>query len=594
MLNRQSIRLRRLARRVLATGSEPERAARGLAAGCFAAAFPLPGLQIPFSVFLAWLIGGNKGIAVMPQFLSNAGTMLPLAWLQYWIGSKLWPGTPADPTVALTGLKSAVETWSWKSPLTSLDDLFGSLLGLGADVIGPLLLGVVVTAIALSMLAYPTGLIAFTWYQHRRTTTRERKGIGPRPVMPLMLPSHSDDHLTIEQAAARYAIRRVPLVKADGVRLLVDGAQAFPEMLGCIAAARTSIDLETYILCADYTGKRFGAALMAAARRGVAVRLLYDGFGGIGLPQDYIDALLSAGVKVRVYRPLSTIWKRGFRPLNRRDHRKILVIDRSVGFAGGLNIADDYASKEDFGTGWRDTHLRIDGSVPVQELAKLFNDTWVRADEYTLPAGTEAPAPAPESELPPPAACTTQYTSRDVTVQILSNKEFFQRVRLRRAYLHAIRNARHYILIENAYFIPDRGIRRALYRAVRRGVVVGVIIAKESDVRIAAMASRALYAELLTNGVRIFEYPTSMVHSKCAAIDDIWSMVSSYNLDHRSLLHNLEAGVLLLNRPVAHALRDQLMIDITRSREVLLEQHQSRSWREALLEGLAYQLRYWL
>jgi cardiolipin synthase A/B len=85
-----------------------------------------------------------------------------------------------------------------------------------------------------------------------------------------------------------------------------------------------------------------------------------------------------------------------------------------------------------------------------------------------------------------------------------------------------------------------------------------------------------------------------MVHSKCAAIDDIWSMVSSYNLDHRSLLHNLEAGVLMLDRPVAHALRDQLMIDITVSREVLFDQHQSRSWKAALMESLAYQMRYWL
>jgi len=329
----------------------------------------------------------------------------------------------------------------------------------------------------------------------------------------------------------------------------------------------------------------------------VAVRVLYDGFGSMGLPRSYVDTLLAGGVKVRVFRPFSNIWKRGLGHFNRRDHRKIMVMDQSIGFTGGLNVADDYASKKDRGQGWRDTHLRLEGRVPVQELAKLFNSTWAGAEEFFLPHEqpvVEAAAATADGELPPPAACSTEYTSRDVQVQILSNKEFFQRVRLRRAYLQAIRNARHYILIENAYFIPDRGIRRALYRAARRGVVVGVIIAKESDVKAAAMASRALYAELLFNGVRLFEYPTSMVHSKCAAIDDIWSLVSSYNLDHRSLLHSLEAGVLLLDQRVALALREQLMIDITKSREVLFDEHQRRPWNVALAESLAYQARYWL
>jgi len=167
-------------------------------------------------------------------------------------------------------------------------------------------------------------------------------------------------------------------------------------------------------------------------------------------------------------------------------------------------------------------------------------------------------------------------------------------VRLRRAYIHAIKNARRYILIENAYFIPDRGIRRALRNAVRRGVVVGVVVAMYSDVKIAAMASRALYGELLSNGVRLFEYPKTMLHAKTAVIDDEWSMVSSYNLDHRSLLHNLEAGVLLLDAAFARALRNQVLIDISHCREVTLQFHKARPWNEALLESAAYQARYWL
>ena len=139
-----------------------------------------------------------------------------------------------------------------------------------------------------------------------------------------------------------------------------------------------------------------------------------------------------------------------------------------------------------------------------------------------------------------------------------------------------------------------RGIRRALYQAVKRGVTVVVVIAQTSDVRVAKMASKALYNELLAGGVRIFEYPLSMIHSKIAVIDDVWSMVGSYNLDHRSLLLNLEVGVLLIDKPFTAAMREQILKDIANSEEVTKESHAARSWNEALFESLAYQARYWL
>ena len=207
---------------------------------------------------------------------------------------------------------------------------------------------------------------------------------------------------------------------------------------------------------------------------------------------------------------------------------------------------------------------------------------------------TEAQKPAEATDAPENFPPPLPPTCNDALVQVLGNKEFLQRMRLRRAYLHAIRRARRYILIENAYFIPDRGIRRALYRAVKRGVVVSAGVAMYSDVKVVAMASRALYSELLSNGVRLFEYPHSMLHSKVAVIDDAWSIVSSYNLDHRSLRHNLEAGVLIVNRPFAVALREQILSDIRESREVTPEFHDARPWEQVLMETLAYQGRYWM
>lgn len=598
MIHRNTIRVRRFARKALSKSGTPEQAARGLAAGFFAAAFPLPGLQIPIALLVAWAVRGNKFIAVMPQFLSNAGTMLPLAYFQFWIGSKLWPGVAGDVRMALRGVEDAFERWSWSSFWSSLGDILAQLAGLGSDVIGPMCLGILITGVGMALIAYPLGLIAVTQYQHYRLRRRRERGLGMRPARPVLLPPPPATEMTEEEAVHRYTIHHVTVVRAQGVKLLLDGREAFPEMLACIAAAKKSIELETYILCADYTGKRFGTALISAARRGVAVRLMYDGVGGMGLPDSYVNTLTLNGVRVGVFRPLAKFWKNGFSIMNRRDHRKILVIDGTVGFTGGLNISDDYAAAEEFGGGWRDTHLRLDGDVPVGQLQNLFETSWSIADEFEPPDSDEEaeqfPALPPDAEQERAAECKTGYTSADVAVQILSNREFLQRVRMRRAYLQAIRHARQYILIENAYFIPDRGIRRALYQAVTRGVTVIVVIARTSDVRIAKLASKALYNELLAGGVRIFEYPLSMLHSKIAVIDDVWSMVGSYNLDHRSLLHNLEAGVLLIDKPFAEAIRGQILKDIANSEEVTKETHAERSWNEALFESLAYQARYWL
>jgi cardiolipin synthase len=402
----------------------------------------------------------------------------------------------------------------------------------------------------------------------------------------------------MEAAAMRYVHNPAAFVRARQVKLLLDGRQAYPEMLAAIANATRSVDMGTYILRADRTGHRFAAALIAAAQRGVTVRLVYDGVGGMDLPQQYVNELLQGGVAVAVYRPISSLWLRGFGAINRRDHRKILVVDGTTAFTGGMNIGDEQAAKEDGGEGWRDTHCRVDGKEPAQQFLALLERGWQRADKFPpcsqTPGVHAAAVPAEGASALAANSVQCAAVSSDVSVQVLGNKEFIQRLRVRQAYLHAIKNAKRYILIENAYFIPDRRIRRALRAAVKRGVAVGVVTPMYSDLRIVAMASRALYGELLASGVRLFEYPISMLHCKAAVIDDLWSVVSSYNLDHRSLLHNLEAGVLLVDREIAQALRKQIVIDIANCREVTLELQKARPWNEALAESLAYQARYWL
>jgi len=592
-------RLRRAFRRLLGTGDPPERVARGLAAGILAAAFPLPGLQVPLSLLFAWLVRGNKLAALAGQTVSNAFTALPLAYAQFRVGSVLWPGSATNAEQARCLLWSIRECWSWSAPLESLGNLGAAWLSLGGQVLGPLALGVFVTGAGATVLSYAASLTALTVFHAYRLRRKVERGLRPQAHGErFVLPESGVDETDDKASAMRYALYPDTYVQAQSVKLLVDGRQAFPEMLAAISNAEKSVDMETYILRSDRTGRHFADALAGAASRGVKVRLLYDGVGCLGLPQEYIDGLLSSGVRVAVFRPLRSLWLKGLGALNRRDHRKILVVDESIAFTGGLNIGDEYAAKEDGGEGWRDTHCRLESPEVARQLLALIEVAWPRADEFP------APAEAPETRIAvresggqaiaKAASGPCAAASTDVPVQVLNNRDLFKRIRVRQTYLRAIKRARRYILLENAYFIPDRRIRRALRNAVRRGVVVGVVVPMYSDLPIVALASRALYGELLASGVRLFEYPVSMLHCKAAVIDDVWVVVSSYNLDHRSLLHNLEAGVLLLDRTLAQAMREQIVTDIERCREVTFELHAARAWNRALTEALAYQLRYWL
>jgi len=600
---RLRLQTRRALREITGQQAPASRIARGVAAGFFATAFPLPGLQIPLSLFMAWLVRGHKAAAILPQFLSNAGTMLPFAILQFKLGTWLWPARAARVHEATGRLEAVVQAWSWRAPITSLQPLAAALADLSLDVAGPLAIGVLLTGLLMALVSYPLTVIwVSTWRARRRWRRLARRWpAAPRPVV---LPGADEPPPTCAEALARYAREPHRFQRAESARLLVDGREAYPEMLAAIEAARHTVDLETYILCADRTGHRFQQALLRAAARGVQVRLLYDYIGSLGLPNRFVTELLDGGVAVAVYHPL--VLTRPSWAINRRDHRKFLIVDGHITFTGGLNIGDDYAAPEEGGRGWRDTHLRLDGAEVADTALWLFEYAWNKAVPYRETA-TRArqfragmrrrwhrilhPVSTPTGDVPVAAGVCDPG---GVAVRIIGNREFHQRRVIRRAYFHAIRNARRYILIENAYFIPDRGLRRVLARAVQRGVFVGVVVGRYSDVALTAYASRNLYSLLLASGVRLFEWPRPVMHAKTAVVDDAWAVVGSYNMDHRSLLHQLEAVAVVCDPVFARRLRDQTMADIAQCQEVTLAAHESRPWTRMLLESAAYQLRYWL
>lgn len=396
----------------------------------------------------------------------------------------------------------------------------------------------------------------------------------------------------------RYGRRDMRFVSADSVRLLVDASEAYPEMLGAIEAAVDHVELETYILRDDATGRAFQQALIRAASRGVNVRLIYDWIGSIVLPGRFVHELTDAGVAVSVYHPL--VWRRPVWAVNKRDHRKMLVVDDAVSFTGGLNIGDEYQGLADGGQGWRDTHIRLDGPEVAVEMLTLFEYAWRRATPYG-----KALTPGERLKSGIRRRMETLSRRRDrparrpgkgggIPVSIVGNEGRHHRRRIHRAYLRAICDAQRYVLIENAYFIPSRPIRRALVKAARRGVFVGIVVGERSDVPITAYAMRWLYDPLLAGGVRLFEWPVSVMHAKTAVIDDAWLIVGSYNFDHRSLLHQLECVAVVADAALAAGLRDQTLEDLSHCREITREAHRARPWWRQALERLAYLLRHWL
>ena len=293
------------------------------------------------------------------------------------------------------------------------------------------------------------------------------------------------------------------LTARESVALLDGGAEAYPRMLAAIAAAARSVHLEVYSFASSGVGASFVQVLTDAARRGVAVRVLMDGWGSARAAHGIAVALRAAGCEVAVYHRLLALLIGHFV----RNHRKLLLVDDEVAFLGGINIGDEYASN-DTRLGWADLALQIRGPAAVRLGKRLRRE---KIGDWT--GG----------------------------VHIYLSSETGGR-KLRKRYLKAFAAAQRLILVAHAYFLPDAGVIRALRRAARRGVTVRLLLAGRSDVPFIRAATASLYRRLLVSGVQIYEWTSSVLHAKAATIDNRRFLVGSFNLDPLSL-SNLESLV---------------------------------------------------
>ena len=386
----------------------------------------------------------------------------------------------------------------------------------------------------------------------------------------------------------RLSLERMP--SGHRVQVLFDGAAAYPAMLAAIAQARESIELETYSWASDANGRRFRDALCIKAQEGVKVRAVIDGAGSYWFSGEDISRLRTAGVQLSIFHPVGP-WRRRW-GWQVRDHRKLLVVDARVAFTGGLNLGDDYAPEAWGGRGWHDVHARVEGPV-VGELRRLFAMTWRYAEPETWvpPPGFRGLERRRRRQPPVEQAAIETTGSR---VDALAVGRWLGRRVIQRHLQHAMAAARERIWIEAAYFVPNRGLRRAMQSAAARGVDVRVIVPRHSDVPGLRDASQFTWTVLLAAGVRIFEWLPSMLHAKTIAIDGRWCSIGSYNLDQRSLLYNWELSLSILDGEVASVLERRFTEDLESCTEVNAAAWLGRTAWARLKQRFFYIFRLWL
>jgi cardiolipin synthase len=402
---------------------------------------------------------------------------------------------------------------------------------------------------------------------------RLKKQVGPKDIL--------ERHVALVES-----IGGSPLIAGNKVKLLVDGPATYDAMLRAIRNAKDHINLETFIFEDDEVGRKFADLLLQKQAEGVQVNLIYDSAGGLRTPAAFFQRLRDGGVQTLEFNPVNPLKARRSWVLIHRDHRKILIVDGSVAFTGGVNISRVYSSssfsrqqhQRNIQGAWRDTQVQIEG-LAVAEFQKLFLDTWERE---------QGPELLKRNYFP-----TLKREGNDLVEVIGSTPDQGNRTTYL-MYVSAFIYAENFIHLTNSYFVPDEQTVKALTNAAQRGVEVKIILPGISDELTVSYAGRSHYTRLLKSGVKLYEHRDAMLHAKTAVIDGVWSTVGSTNMDLWSFLRNDEVNAVILGRDFATEMEALFQQDIANSNQIILEQWKKRPFGDRMKEWLARLLQYWL
>lgn len=356
----------------------------------------------------------------------------------------------------------------------------------------------------------------------------------------------------------------------NGIKLFTTGSDFFDAMFADVEKATKYIHVEFYIFNSDTIGSKFIELLKRKAKEGVKVRVIIDDVGSWLMRKSSVREMRASGIEIYCFLKVSLPAINS--KVNYRNHRKIVVVDGSVGYTGGMNVADRYVQGSKWGM-WRDTHLRIEGEA-VHGLQRVFLSDWYFVSQTLL---NDDALYYPNPEAP----------SGNSLIQMVSSAPDSEWESIMQTFFMAIAQAKNYVYIQTPYFLPNATIVNALQCAALAGVDVRIIIPRHSDASFALKSSMTYIGEVLNAGVKVYFYEDGFIHSKTIVIDDNLSTVGSANMDFRSFEQNFEINTWIYDPEFANTMKNIFMADLQKSTEINHEEWKKRSRLEKFGESWA-------
>lgn len=418
----------------------------------------------------------------------------------------------------------------------------------------------------------PIGGILLYWLLGRNR--RKNKLLKIKKSAFFNLPKPTQVHMASLQGKYRklmmlvYRNSHFPPTTHNRLKLLKDGKSTFEAIFNALESSKSQIHLQYYIFEEGELADRLLDLFEKKIGEGVIVRMIYDSIGSFSLSTSYLKKLALIGVEVYPFLPFK--FGRFLSSLNYRNHRKIIVVDGTIAFTGGINISDKYL-KGDISLGnWHDMHLRIEGPS-ANHLDYLFAMDWFLVSQKTI-------------ELLPPQDFSIN-TNDDKLVQIVSGGPDDDFPALEQAYFTIINKAKKYLYITNPYVIPGQAIMQALQTAALGGVDVRLMVSDKADSKIVNWSVHSYFEALLKSGIKIYLFPDGFLHSKIIVSDDLICTIGTANLDDRSFEQNYEVNAIIYDEDFAQLLREDFLRDANVSKMISYQEHLARPWINKLQEG---------
>ena len=435
------------------------------------------------------------------------------------------------------------------------------------------------------------GLFAYLFFgqNYRKTKIYNRKGVWDERFRRLM--SHRQMKLFKTQPEAvpaeLHQFRKLINLNLKGNKSVVgvnsnidvyfSGKEALDAMYNSIKGATQHIHLQSYIIVDDIVGTRFKDLLISKAREGVEVRLIYDDVGCWYMKKEFVEEMRAEGIEVLVFAPVHFLTPTS--KVNYRNHRKILVVDGTTGFLGGVNIAERYYNGGTFEE-WRDTHIKIIGESVSALQSSFLLDRYFILNKQLKRKKKYFPSIYPQEH-------DFGEINTPVYAQIITSGPDSDWASIMQCYFQAITNAKKRIFIITPYFTPNESLLDALKIASLGGLEVSIMIPEKSDTILGHWSTMSYAAELLEAGVKVYLFSKGFNHSKVITIDGEFCIVGSANFDNRSLEHNFEITSIIYNSKVTQIIDSQFAIDIERCRSLASSKWAKRSVKNQIKEAFA-------